>query len=282
MPLLTDPRQADEVVIGALLRLQARTITGEGAEELPEMWTPPVDAKPPIGLLAFIQRTWPLVEPAVPFVGGWHLELLCEHLEAVSRGEIADLLVNVPPGTTKSLAVGVFWPAWSWLWEPWTRWLTTSYDVDLALRDAVKTRRLMQSEWYRAMVQTSWEFASAQNVKGHYANDRTGWRIATSVNGAITGHHAHRVVIDDPHNVKKGESDEIRESTVTAWREVYPSRRLPGGARVVVGQRVHEEDLTADWLARESERIHHIDLQMEHDPQVMVARQLEMRASTDG
>ena len=55
-------------------------------------------------------------------------DLLCEHLEAVSRGDLHDLLINVPPGTTKSLAVGVFWPAWEWTWQPWTRWLTTSYD----------------------------------------------------------------------------------------------------------------------------------------------------------
>lgn len=234
--------------------------------ETPQIWTPPPDASPNVGLETFIERAWTLLEPAQPFVPGWHLRLLCEHLEAVSRGELNNLLINVPPGTTKSLTVGVFWPAWEWTWQPWTRWLTASYDDRLALRDAVRTRRLMQSAWYRAQVQTSWAFASDQNVKGYYLNDRMGWRIAISLAGGATGEHAHRVVVDDPHHVKKAESELEREAALITWREVFPSRVLPGGARVVVGQRTHEQDVSADWLERERDLIHHLELRMEHDP----------------
>lgn len=239
------------------------------------IWIPPTDAAPALSLEQFVEEAWPLLEPAVPFVSGWHLSLLCEHLEAVTRGELHDVLINVPPGTTKSLTVGVFWPAWEWSWRPWTRWLTSSYDDRLALRDAVRTRRLMQTIWYRNRVTVPWSFVSDQNVKGYYLNDRMGWRIATSVDGANTGEHAHRVVIDDPHNVRKAESDLERESVLMVWREVYPSRRLPGGARVVVGQRVHEEDVTADWLEREGDVIHHIDLPMEFDVETATERQAE-------
>jgi predicted phage terminase large subunit-like protein len=231
-----------------------------------QIWTPPPSAAPAQSLSAFITNAWPILEPATPFVGGWHLEALCAHLEAISRGELDNLLVNVPPGTTKSLAVAVFWPAWEWTWQPWTRWLTSSYDDGLALRDAVATRRLMQTVWYRDQVTVPWAFASDQNVKGYYLNDRMGWRIATSVAGANTGRHAHRVVVDDPHNVKTAESDIVREGVLVTWREVYPSRVLPGGARVMVGQRVHEEDVSADWLEREGETVHHLELRMEHDP----------------
>jgi predicted phage terminase large subunit-like protein len=229
------------------------------------IWTPPADARPAISLEAFIAAAWLLLEPAERFVLSWHLSQLCEHLEAVSRGELHELLINVPPGTTKSLTVGVFWPAWEWTWQPWTRWLTASYDDGLALRDAVKTRRLMQTAWYREHMTVPWSFASDQNVKGHYLNDRMGWRIASSINGAITGNHAHRVVVDDPHHVKKAESELEREATLTNWREVFPSRVLPGGARIMVGQRTHEQDASADWLEREGDQIHHLELQMELD-----------------
>jgi predicted phage terminase large subunit-like protein len=231
----------------------------------PSLWTPPPDARPALSLEAFIEAAWVLLEPATPFVPGWHLSLLCEHLEAVSRGELHDLLINVPPGTTKSLTVGVFWPAWEWTWQPWTRWLTASYDDRLALRDAVRTRRLMQSAWYRGQLQTDWRFASDQNVKGYYLNDRMGWRIAISLAGGATGEHAHRIVADDPHHVKRAESELERDKALVIWREVFPSRVLPGGARVVVGQRTHEQDVSADWLAREREQIHHLELQMELD-----------------
>jgi len=239
------------------------------------IWTPPPEAKPDIGLLAFLEGAWPLLEPSEPFIGGWHLELLAEHLEACARGQISDLLINVPPETTKSLTVGVFWPAWCWTWQPWSRWLTSSYDARLAVRDAWRTRRLMQSDWYQTRWGEQFRFASDQNVKSYYANDRTGWRLATSMAGGVTGEHAQYVVVDDPHNVRKAESDAERETVLTTWREVYPSRRLPGGVRVVVGQRVHEEDLTADWLEREGARIHHIELPMEFDPDHTRPSQLE-------
>lgn len=241
----------------------------------PTIWTPPADAHPDIGLLEFLQAAWPLLEPSERFVAGWHLELLCTHLEAISRGELHDLLINVPPGTTKSLTVCVFWPAWEWTWQPWTRWLTNSYDANLSVRDAGRTRRLMQSDWYQHHWGQAFSFTSDQNVKSYYLNDKTGWRIATSPGGGNTGSHAHRVVVDDPHPVNKAESELERESTLRWWRETMPSRRLPGGARVVVGQRVHEEDLTHDWLEREGPKIHHLNLQMEYEHDALPPSQLE-------
>ena len=239
------------------------------------IWRPDPRAKPSLPLIHFVAAAWPLLEPSVPFQPGWHLDLLCAHLEACSLGQLTDLLINVPPGTTKSLCTSVFWPAWAWTWQPWTRWLTGGYDARLAIRDALRTRRLMQSEWYQAQWGEAWSFSGDQNVKSYYSNNRTGWRLATSMAGGVTGEHAHYVVVDDPHNVHEAESDAERDSVLQIWREVYPSRRLPGGVRVVVGQRVHEEDLTADWLEREGARIHHIELPMEYDPLHARPSQLE-------
>lgn len=232
-----------------------------------EPWTPPPDAHPEIALVDFVEGAWKILEPSEKFVAGWHIDELCAHLQALSTNTLdqRNLLINEPPGSSKSLITVVFWPAWEWTWAPWTRWLTSSYGEDLALRDAVKTRRLMMSRWYRNRVQHPWKFSSDQNVKGYYSNDRTGWRIARGVNGQITSHHAHRVVIDDAHNVNQAESDQVRNGTLTTLREVYPSRVLPGGCRVLIGQRVHEEDASADWIAREGSSIHHIELQEEYE-----------------
>lgn len=203
----------------------------------------------------------------MPYVHGNHISLLCSHLQALSTNTLPerDLLINEPPGSSKSLITAVLWPAWVWTWAPWTRWLTCSYDDGLALRDAQRTRMLMRSEWYRGQVSEPWSWAGDQNVKGFYQNNRTGWRIATSVNGSVTGSHAHVVLVDDPHNVQRAESEAIRETTLTTLREVFPSRVLPGGCRVVIGQRVHEEDATQDWLDRERETIHHIELREEFE-----------------
>jgi hypothetical protein len=77
------------------------------------------------------------------------MEGVCEHLEHVTSGELRRLLINVPPGFMKSLLVCVFWPAWSWLRHPHTRWLMTSYAQDFAHRDSTRTRDLIRSEWYQ-------------------------------------------------------------------------------------------------------------------------------------
>src|SRR5205807_1981113 len=137
----------------------------------------------------------------------WHLEVLTSHLEAISRGELQDLLINVPPGFMKSLTVSVFWPAWEWTWLPWTRWLFTSYDGQLSIRDALKTRRLIESEWYQQRWGHVFKLTSDQNQKTRFENNRTGWRIASSINGLATGEHAHRRVADDPHKVRQRDGE---------------------------------------------------------------------------
>src|SRR3954454_10256146 len=183
-----------------------------------EPWTPPSNAHPHIKLFDFIKTAWRILEPAEPFVDNWHLHLFVEHAEAISTNRLPEpnMLINTPPGTTKSLFWAVLWPAWEWTWAPWTRWLTLSYDDALAMRDAVRSRRLMQTEWYRerAMYEP-WKFVGDQNVKSNYVNDKTGWRIATSIKGAVTGNHAHRVLCDAQHNVRMLESDAERENTLS-------------------------------------------------------------------
>jgi hypothetical protein len=56
-------------------------------------------------LREFVRQAWPIVEPSTPFVPGWHIDAIIEHLEAVSRGQIRNLLINVPPRHMKSLLV---------------------------------------------------------------------------------------------------------------------------------------------------------------------------------
>src|SRR5512140_4023789 len=100
-------------------------------------------------LYDFVKTAWPIVEPAVPFVDNWHIGLICEYLTAVTNLEIHNLIINLPPRHMKSLLVSVFWPTWSWIALPQLRWLTGSYATPLAVRDALKSRRIIQSRWYR-------------------------------------------------------------------------------------------------------------------------------------
>jgi hypothetical protein len=129
----------------------------------------------------FVRLAWSVVEPSTPFVPGWHIDAIIEHLEAVSRGNIRNLLINVPPRHMKSLLVSVFWPAWEWITSPERRWLYSSYGAQLSIRDSIKCRRLIESTWYQTRWADRFALTSDQNTKGRFDNDRAGYRLSTSV-----------------------------------------------------------------------------------------------------
>jgi hypothetical protein len=135
----------------------------------------------------FVPRAWSIVEPATTFVPGWHIDAICEHLDAVSRGQIRRLLVCMPPRHMKSLLVAVLWPCWEWINNPARRWLYCSYAGSLAVRDSVKCRRLLESPWYRQRWGDRFVLTSDQNEKSKFENDRSGYRMALGVGGAATG-----------------------------------------------------------------------------------------------
>ena len=203
-------------------------------------------------LREFVRQTWVIVEPSTPFVPGWHIDAIIEHLEAVTCGQIRNLLINVPPRHMKSLLVSVLWPAWEWIVHPERRWLCSSYAASLSIRDSTKCRRLIESPWYRRFWEDRFALTTDQNTKSRFDNDRSGYRIATSVGGAATGEGGDRIVCDDPHNVQEAESDSIRNGT-TSWYDVVMSTRVNDprtAAKVVVMQRCHQRDLSGHLLAQ--------------------------------
>ena len=201
-------------------------------------------------LREFVRQAWHVVEPATAFVPGWHLDAICEHLEAVTAGQILRLLICMPPRHMKSLGVCVFWLCWEWIRHPERRWLFASYAAALAIRDSVKCRRLMESPWYRSRWGDRFVLTSDQNEKSRFENDKTGCRIALGVGGAATGEGGDRVVVDDPHNIREAESDTIRQGTLDWWDQVMSTRLNDPkrGAMVIVMQRVHENDLAGHVL----------------------------------
>ena len=232
-------------------------------------------------LPVFIREAWPIVEPATPFVHGWHLDVVAHHLEAVSAGELPRLIINVPPRTMKSLTAGVFWPAWEWLSSPHIRWLFAAYAQNLSTRDSVKCRRLIESRGGRQdgtlfqrlgyqgvmrLLGAPWELTGDQNVKTKYETTRTGMRLATSVGGVATGEGGDRIVVDDPLSAKQARSEKEREAANTWWDETMTTRfNNARAAAVIVMQRLHEEDLTGHLLAGDGDW-HHLCLPAEYEP----------------
>lgn len=209
-------------------------------------------------LAAFVRMGWHILEPGQPYVHGWHIDALCAHLEAITDGvEIMGkpfnrLLANVPPGMMKSLLITVFWPAWEWgpMNMPHLRYICVSHSQDNAIRDNVKCRRLISSDWY----QERWphvRMARDQNAKLNFENTSGGFRQAVAA-GGVTGKRGDRVLIDDPHSVESSESDAMRKTTVDWFLEAIPTRlnNPISSVIVVIMQRLHEEDVSGIILDR--------------------------------
>ena len=195
-------------------------------------------------LREFIKSSWGTIEPARDFYDNWHTDAISEHLEAVAHGDIKRLIINVPPRHMKSISVAVALPAWVWTIMPQKRFLFASYALSLSVRDSVKCRRLIDSQWYKTHFGQTFELTSDQNQKQRFENDKTGYRIATSVDGALTGEGGDIIVIDDPHNVREAESSAVRESVLDWWDQAMQTRLNDPktGAFVIIMQRVHEND----------------------------------------
>ncbi len=203
-------------------------------------------------LLAFTIAAWPTVLPD-EFTPGFHIEAVCEHLEALSSGQISKLLINLPPRHGKSSLISVFWPAWVWASRPETRFLYASYALSLAERDSAASRRLIESPWYQTRWGNRFQLANDQNSKARFQTDQGGHRIATSVGGSATGEGGDFIVIDDPHKIDEATSSAAARENVISWFDstISTRRNHPGqGGIAVIGHRLHEHDLSGHLLAQ--------------------------------
>lgn len=235
------------------------------------------------GLHAFVRAAWSQTEPS-RFVDGWHIGAMCECMQAVQRGQIKRLMVNVPPGVGKSLTSAVFFPAWAWaepkieaehIPGPETRFHYLSYDSRLSLRDAIRTRDLVNSTWY----QERWGGPNGvrvpfQNTRAaaYYKNNHGGLRITVTLKGGSTGHHGHIQLVDDPIKPldTQGGADKTRvvlKKVEDLWTGTLATRIADPAyfARIIVMQRLHDADLCGVELKRGDDYVH-LMLPMKYEP----------------
>lgn len=216
-------------------------------------------------LAGFVREAWHILEPRQPLIWNWHLDAICGHLEAVTDGRINRLLINVPPGSSKSLLVSVLWQAWEWGPKGLRsmRYLTTAFNDGPVKRDTRKCRDLMLSEWYRSL----WpEVRLIRTGETSFANDGTGTREGVAF-GSLTSQRGDRLIIDDPHSTETAESPAERATTTRKFREGATDRLndLEKSAIVVVMQRLHADDVSGTILKLQLPYVH-LCLPMEFEP----------------
>ena len=218
-------------------------------------------------LRSFVETMWAIAEPAAPFIPAWHVDAVCDFLEAWHRREFQYGVLNQPPGTGKSMLVDVMYQAWAWAQEPGRKFLCCSYDLDLCLRDADKIDAIMRSDLYRAA------FPDAElrpvTAKSNLWTTLGGFRFSTTPDGkGGTGRHFHDVSINDPVKVKDVSGAELGAQLERAhrWIDVtMPSRRADPkrfGAMLTM-QRLVEKDPAGVALDRGWA---HLCLPMRYEP----------------
>jgi predicted phage terminase large subunit-like protein len=203
------------------------------------------------GLIGFVEVAWHKIE-ACELTIEPHMPLVCTHYEAVGRGEIRDLIVEIPPGMSKSTMTSILWPAYDWACvAPWRKWLHTSYDEHISHDFARRTLELIQSPWYRERWPHIVVKGGGRAAVGDFWLESGGRRFSTMMAGAATGVHAHILVCDDPHKpdeIKKG--GEIAKKNLEgdwkSWSGTFSSRHADAAsfARVVIAQRLHQDDIS--------------------------------------
>lgn len=201
-------------------------------------------------LYEFSKQAWHVLEPSTPYSAGWHLEAISEHLEACSRGQIRNLIINIPPRHSKSLLTAVFWNAWAWIHHPESRWLCSSYALSLSIRDSRKCKIVVESDWYQRRWGNIVSLSKDQKGRGRFENTAQGYRLAVSTESSATGEGGDVILVDDAISARDGNSQNRREDTILWWDTTMATRLNDPktGIKVIVMQRLHQEDLTGHAL----------------------------------
>lgn len=272
MSSYSDKKRQD--ILNKIYALEAQLSTMEMEEaqyarELFSSMTQETYAKCEQSLYAYYVHAWEHFDNN-PFLGNWHLEAISEHLEAIVNKDIQNLLVNIPPRCSKSSIVNVCFPTWVWGPRrlPHLQFLTASYGQELSTRDSVRSRNLINTEWYQNRWGEIVKLSPDINQKTRYVNTVGGKRIATSIEGIGTGEGFDILIIDDPHKAKDISSKVKRMSVLDWWQGTVSTRaNSVDSSKVVIMQRLHEEDLSGHILKEEGLGTWtHLNLPMEYEP----------------
>ena len=220
-------------------------------------------------LYRFVQEFWSVVIPEEP-VYNWHIKYLCDELMEINERvearlpKLYDLIINIPPGSTKSTICTVMYPAWVWTRDASQRFISISFAQDIAIGHAVKSRDIILSAKYQKLFPDI-SIRKDFNNKSNYKNTLGGQRLAASTGGIPTGEHGHQLLVDDPQNVNGAESAAERKSSNYAVTNGLSTRKVDKKMTpmIVITQRLHEEDTTGVLLSKKGKRIKHICLPAE-------------------
>jgi len=224
----------------------------------------------------FLRYFWP-VYSSDPFHENWHIELVCNELQRLAErvGQRLpakyDLVINVPPGSTKTASCSIMFPIWCWTRWYWMRFITVSYSAILSLESAEYSRDIIRSAEFQS-VYPEIEIKQDKDTKSNFRimikdKDKKilgGNRFSTSVDGTVTGFHGHILLVDDPLNPQQAASDNELKACNQWLSQTLPTRKTDKAVTptVLIQQRLHQNDPTGYKLrnVKNAKSIKHICL----------------------
>lgn len=232
-------------------------------------------------LYQFLRWAWPEIS-GQPFVDNWHIRFLCKELEEVAhrvgnrQPKKHDLLINVPPGSTKTIICSIVFPVWCWTKWFWMRFITASYSSTLSLESAEYSRDLIKSARFQELYpelgikadkDTKGNFKIVKKTQSRINSHKHGEilggnRYSTSVGGTLTGFHGDIIIWDDPINPQQTFSD-LQLEIANKWiDQTLPTRKTNKNVSVTIGimQRLHQNDPSGHLLSKNKENLRHLSL----------------------
>jgi predicted phage terminase large subunit-like protein len=217
----------------------------------------------------FVKEFWETIIAEDP-VWNWHIEYLCNELQQIAiriknrQPKLYDLIINIPPGTSKSTIVSQMFPAWCWTIDPTIRIIGSSHSKTLSIDQAEKCRMIIQSDKYQQYF-PGIEILHTTEAKSHFKNNSNGERYATSTGESKIGIHGHLIIVDDPLNPKQADSEPQRLEANKHITQTLSTRKVDKqvAVTIIIMQRLHEDDPTGYMLKRRPESIKHICLPAE-------------------
>jgi len=218
----------------------------------------------------FVQRFWGEIIREEP-VWNWHIEEICSYLQKAAervfagKPKLHDIVINVPPGTTKSTICSIMFPVWCWIRMASCRIISTSHAHSLAATLARQSRDVITSEKFLKLFPEI-VLREDQNTKAHYENTDGGMRFAVGTDGGVIGRHAHVIVIDDPIDPQSAISDTKLNEANRFITETLSMRKIDKEVTltILIMQRLHQNDPSAVLLNEAEEEggaaIKHIKL----------------------
>lgn len=172
--------------------------------------------------------------------------------------------------THNSIFSNVYWPAWEWgaLDKGWYRYVAVSYSQALTIRDNRRMRQLIVSDRYQKFWGDKFTLSEDEASRIKFSNDKQGFKLASSIGGAVMGERGDRVILDDPNETRQIEDSKKIENALQFFTEVLPTRinDPKTSATVVIQQRTHERDISGHILSHDL-GYEHLMLPMEFDPE---------------